>query len=348
MNNETKETYTNEFGEILYVISDSEWAEQRERIKNYSKKSVIDNWLKRDFITLDQAVRLSMDENPDEPTDFDTQLMLADEYKRIFKEDKPVKLKFDIRYDEATQWILSDKLKAEAILTDEGSSEYQDIQPSSFFKLAKSNHWHLPKEILDILRQWELIIGSGEVQPLEPLTDEDLQYFRKCRYWNWIDAIYILEGYKPVQQLDIEEVREHFPEQLSIFTQGLQIGDIGKKITEAGKNKFIDSPAKWEAFWQSIYEPKSELQANGAGAIGKTKRKANADRRREIAVNWYAKIGKPDMQPHTNKDILELLIAFSGQADKALWNSGGLDWVERNGNRIWGRKSAGKKPKNKV
>lgn len=92
----------------------------------------------------------------------------------------------------------------------------------------------------------------------------------------------------------------------------------------------------------------SEPQAEAVPDAGKIKKKSNDERRHKIAVDWYADKGKPDMQPYTNEAIKDMLCVFSCEDDKSLWTSGGLNWVNHNGNKIWGVKQSGLKPEDKA
>lgn len=110
------------------------------------------------------------------------------------------------------------------------------------------------------------VIWNGDIMPLEHLTDEEKQLFNNCAAWSWVDAIYILQGYKPVFQLNTEQVRSHFPNLVNYFTQSIQLGNIGKEINQSGVKSFIDSPANWQAFWLGISK-QSENVANNDSAI---------------------------------------------------------------------------------
>ncbi|MDP2201775.1 MAG: hypothetical protein Q8K07_07135 [Methylicorpusculum sp.] len=98
------------------------------------------------------------------------------------------------------------------------------------------------------------ITWDGEIQTIEPLTNEQKQEYNNQAAWAWVDAIYILQGYKPVFQLSTEQVRSHFPSLVNYFTQSIQLGVIGKEINQAGEKSFIDSPANWQEFWQGIHK----------------------------------------------------------------------------------------------
>ena len=115
-----------------------------------------DNWLSRKHITFDDALLLSMGQNP---ADFYDTELFADEYDRLFKQ--------------AEQWIKNGELKAKFILTDEGSSEYHDIEPVSFFNLARLNNWSLSKSVHDFLDEWQSINKTSTEQQAEIVNDAD-------------------------------------------------------------------------------------------------------------------------------------------------------------------------------
>ncbi|BBL60077.1 hypothetical protein [Methylomonas koyamae] len=106
-----------------------------------------------------------------------------------------------------------------------------------------------------------------DILPLETLTDEDNRVYNNLAAWSWVDAIYILQGYKPVFQLKTEQVRSHFSGLVNYFTQSIQLGVIGKEITQAGEKSFIDSPANWQAFWQGISKQSENVASNDGSAI---------------------------------------------------------------------------------
>ena len=114
-----------------------------------------------------------------------------------------------------------------------------------------------------------------DIQNLEPLTDEQKHNYNKRVAWTWVDAIYILQGYKPAYQLSTEQVRSHFPDLVSYFTQSLQLGVIGKEIIRAGEKTFIDSPKNWLAYWKSINEVDKESMANKGDSRPQTELNCN-------------------------------------------------------------------------
>jgi hypothetical protein len=104
------------------------------------KSNFLSRWLDREFIRLDDAILLSLGLNPDEhqgdePPEF------------CLKRDE-----FIARMDKAEQWCDNGELKAD-FKDREGWEEYININPISFFILAKSKGWTLPKSIHAFLNQ---------------------------------------------------------------------------------------------------------------------------------------------------------------------------------------------------
>lgn len=114
------------------------------------------DWLNREYISFYEAMLLSRGQNP---ADF--------EDPEQFDQDDEFVL-------QAWQWIKDKKLKAKAILNIDGSSEYL-IEPLSFFNLARLNIWSLPKElheILDDFQSQQSDTKCGDAQLNKPFTDE--------------------------------------------------------------------------------------------------------------------------------------------------------------------------------
>ncbi|MDT4290383.1 hypothetical protein RO575_12500 [Methylomonas sp. MO1] len=214
------------------------------------------DWLSREQIALDDCLLLAIGENPNAP-DINTDWwdgLSGDDYRE--------------RQAEAEQWIKHNQLKARKI-NNNGSVEYKNINPLAFFNLARSNDWDLPEYLhdwLDNLEKQECVTWCGEIHPLEPLTDEDKQHYNNRAAWSWVDAIYILQGYKPAYQLSTEQVRSHFPDWVKYFTDSLLLGTVGRETIQAGQRIFIDSPTNWQAFWQNIHK-RPEPETEGIGDV---------------------------------------------------------------------------------
>jgi hypothetical protein len=95
----------------------------------------LNDWLNRKQITLDECLLLSMEENPDNP-----------DINQDYDETKYIELR-----DKAEYWILISKELQAIGEINNGSQEFKNINPLSFFKLARLNGWFLPKPVNDFL-----------------------------------------------------------------------------------------------------------------------------------------------------------------------------------------------------
>lgn len=138
-----------------------------------------------------------------------------------------------------------------------------------------------------------------DIESLELLTDEIKHDYYSRAAWTWVDAIYILQGYKPVYQLSTEQVRSHFPSLVNDFTQSIQLGVIGKEINQAGEKSFIDSPVNWQAFWQSIHkkpEPKAEVVVDDVRQVTEIGNQRNERELKQGLREIWVKEGRPKMK----------------------------------------------------
>jgi hypothetical protein len=181
---------------------------------------------------------------------------------------------------------------------------------------------------------------SVTVERLEPLADEQKQGYNSRTAWTWVDAIYILQGYKPVHQLSTEQVRSHFPQQVHDFTRSIQLGTIGKEIIEAGEKTFIDSPANWQAYWQGISkqtEPVASVGEENKEDEHLTLRPGIYGQRDLDAAEWYKTKEPEDVEKMTNPQIENALKT----RNRPLWNTGFDDWNREQ--TVWPKKSPGRK-----
>ena len=100
-----------------------------------------------------------------------------------------------------------------------------------------------------------------EIMPLELLTDEDKARYFEWASWSWVQAIYILKGYKPpfVFEFENENAKYHFPNETIVFGDSRNYLSVGCKVVNAGITTYYDSPQNWQVFWrvhypQSFYE----------------------------------------------------------------------------------------------
>ncbi|MDP1667085.1 MAG: hypothetical protein Q8L79_18425 [Methylobacter sp.] len=262
-----------------------------------------DDWLNREQLTLGELLLLSLEEDPnDKDLSFFDSIGLNNDEAYIN------------RRGDAESWIRTGKLQGRRV-NDDGSIEYFQIDPVRFFELAKSNNWDLAQEISDFLdkhQNLKNITWSGSIQPLEPLTDEQRQDYNKLAAWTWVDAIYILQGFKPCPQISTEQVRSHFINEYMFFTESIELRTIGKIRLRAGEKTFIDSPANWETFWQGINKPTKEQQTEtvGSHAITEPKQKASTKLEKQQAAILKvieAKKFKPMAIPDNEKGTIKLI-----------------------------------------
>jgi hypothetical protein len=94
-----------------------------------------------------------------------------------------------------------------------------------------------------------------EIMPLELLTNEDKsRYFERAK-WSWVQAIYILQGYKPPEifEFENENAKYHFPNETIVFGESRNYLSAGCKVTNAGITTYYDSPKNWQVFWRVHY-----------------------------------------------------------------------------------------------
>lgn len=114
-------------------------------------------------------------------------------------------------------------------------------------EIARALGDNAPLGMIDALTKSIIV---HDIQPLNELTDEEKKAYYSQGYWTWTEAVYILQGFKPVFQISTEQVRSHFPERIALFKKGLESGDIGKRIERAGEVNYLDSIENWQKFWQ--------------------------------------------------------------------------------------------------
>jgi hypothetical protein len=100
--------------------------------------------------------------------------------------------------------------------------------------------------------------NSTPVLPLELLTNEDkARYFNRAK-WSWVQAIYILQGYKPPEifEFENENAKHHFKDASDFFFENISLIDKRCKVTNAGITTYYDSPKNWQVFWaNSPFKP---------------------------------------------------------------------------------------------
>jgi hypothetical protein len=70
---------------------------------------------------------------------------------------------------------------------------------------------------------------AGKTFKLEKLSESEKDYYYNLAVWSWVDAIYILQDYKPIFQLNDERVIKDFSDTAIYFRQSIDLGNIGKE-----------------------------------------------------------------------------------------------------------------------
>jgi hypothetical protein len=144
------------------------------------------DWLSRDYLSLDELLLLSLEENPN-----DKDLSL---FGSIGLNDDET---YNKRRSEAISWIKAGLLQGRRV-NNAGSIEYEQINPVTFFTLAESNEWDLAQEIIDFLHERqnheaETVEYGGTVSQVPPkvasVNDEETKARRRNSQIDFICAI---------------------------------------------------------------------------------------------------------------------------------------------------------------
>ena len=174
MDNEIRKTYINEVGEIAYVQTDDEIAAQRAAniaaVKAYSTRHLInwDDWLSREYITFDEALLLSIGQNPTYPDD--------DSY--LYEEGS----QFQKNSKQAKKWRKSDVLKYGNHFVD--GKNYYKTNPKDFFRLAVKSEWDgLPEPVYKFVQQAEAVSDWHLNHLSEWELGKHLNHFEIAELW---------------------------------------------------------------------------------------------------------------------------------------------------------------------
>lgn len=89
-----------------------------------------------------------------------------------------------------------------------------------------------------------------KTRTIERLTLEEKSDYESRYSWTWIEAIYILNGFKPIFQTSTKPMLLRFSNEISYFSEALARGDIGKKIIKDGAVDYEDTVKNWMEFWR--------------------------------------------------------------------------------------------------
>ena len=90
------------------------------------------------------------------------------------------------------------------------------------------------------------------VEPLVPIGDDDIAYRTTMPHWTMTEALFILSGHKPPGYESARHMQDHFWNTYDQAVRAIEMGEICREIKRVGKRVFIDSPANWFAWADSL------------------------------------------------------------------------------------------------
>ncbi len=90
------------------------------------------------------------------------------------------------------------------------------------------------------------------VEPLVPISDEDLAYRAKLDHWTMTDALFWLSGHRSPGYESTRHMQDHFWDAYMLAVHAIEAGKLCRKIERAGKTIFMDSPKNWLAWADRI------------------------------------------------------------------------------------------------
>ncbi|MGB4498013.1 MAG: hypothetical protein WBI40_04880 [Methylococcaceae bacterium] len=179
-----------------------------------------------------------------------------------------------------------------------------------------------------------------DIQPLNELTEEEKKAYYSQYSWNWVEAIYILQGFKPVFQISTEQVRSHFPIEFFYFSKALRIKGVGNRVEMAGEVTYEDTVENWQKFWQRFnnapstdIEPTENQTATAPpvqqGNAPKKKISINQDRDNDCKA--WIESENPPTNKMTRTQVHECLKERDKDEEriKKLWSHGFPDWCRQ-------------------
>ena len=100
------------------------------------------------------------------------------------------------------------------------------------------------------------------VEPLNQISDKALVHCATLPHWTLTEALFFLSGYEPPgYELSgheppgyesIRHMQDHFWSAYGRAVRAIQLGDLCRKIEQAGKTIYVDRPTRWLAWADSI------------------------------------------------------------------------------------------------
>ncbi|MCH8999610.1 MAG: hypothetical protein IID48_15295 [Proteobacteria bacterium] len=107
------------------------------------------------------------------------------------------------------------------------------------------------------------------VEPLAPLSDDDITYRTTMPHWTMTEALFILSGHNPPGYESTRHMQDHFWNTYDQAVRAIEMGEICREIKRVGKRVFIDSPANWFAWADSLGPKHIEVDERVRRAIQK-------------------------------------------------------------------------------
>ena len=109
-----------------------------------------------------------------------------------------------------------------------------------------------------------------DVEPLVPIGDDEIVYRTKMPHWTMTEALFFLSGHKPPGYESARHMQDHFWNTYDQAVRAIEMGEICRKIERAGKRVFIDSPANWLAWADSLGPKHIEIDERVRRALSKS------------------------------------------------------------------------------
>ena len=97
-----------------------------------------------------------------------------------------------------------------------------------------------------------VVDGGYTVEPLVPLSDDEIAYRAEDPIWTLTEALFLLSGYKPPGYESTHQIQDHFWPAYNRAWKEIKKGTLCKEQDWAGERVFIDTPENWLAWADRI------------------------------------------------------------------------------------------------
>ncbi len=117
-------------------------------------------------------------------------------------------------------------------------------------------------------------------QPLVPLSDDEIADRAGLPSWTMTEALFWLGGYRSPGYESVRHMQDHFWSAYGRAVRAIQIGDLCRKIEQAGKTIYVDRPTRWLAWADSIGPKRIKVDERVRRAINAESRSRGGSRSR--------------------------------------------------------------------